>query len=646
MQYADEIKRAIVMGTVEEIDIRHIISVLTECDDLYHNDNESPLSDAEYDALRQYAERTLPTDPYFTGIGSNVRGGKIKLPHTMGSLDQIYQGDYARWVAKHAISKEEGIASDKLDGVSAMLVYGRDGGLQIAYSRGDGTMGADITRHVKKIHNVPQSINTNGEVITIRAEIILQPTRFKDLLDKVKSRSGKPYKNPRNMVAGCMNASDNPEIVYDNIDLVAYQIIGSEIDKFAQFQQLKELGFDVAFHSKFVFKEMVEDDLTVYLNDRRERSIYEIDGIVIDVNKAEVRARINPTKDTLNPAYAVKYKVADASNLADTEVLQVEWNISKDGYYKPRVQFKAIDLVGVTITNATGFNAKYILDNGIGPGAIIKITRSGDVIPFILEVVQPSPTGADMPDDDDAVWTETGVDLVVGDITSNQTVMFERLNDFFSTLEVPHLGEGNLQKIFDCDFRTPESIMSLTQEDFGSLVGSLAIGRKIFLGMKEKLTNLPMYKLMGAHPAFGRGVGVRKMKKLYDAFSGDMSKCQDFNAIVAVEGFEAKTAKKIVAGYAPFMSFFSEIEEYVTIEEYVAPKEGKLTGCVFVFTGFRSKELEAKVEAAGGKMGSAVSSKTTYLVADNPDSTSGKAQKARDVGIKVIGVPELQAMLA
>ena len=93
MHFAEEVKRAIVLGNVEDLDIRHIIELLTHCDDLYHNDNESPLSDAEYDALRQYAERTLPTDPYFTGVGSDVRGGKIKLPHTMGSLDQIYQGD-------------------------------------------------------------------------------------------------------------------------------------------------------------------------------------------------------------------------------------------------------------------------------------------------------------------------------------------------------------------------------------------------------------------------------------------------------------------------------------------------------------------------------------------------------------------------
>lgn len=645
MQYVDDVKRAIIMGTVEDLDIRQIINVLVYCDDLYTNDNESPLSDSEYDALRQYAERTLPTDPYFTGVGSDVRGGKIKLPHTMGSLDQIYQGDYIKWVEKHNIHAERGVVSDKLDGVSAMVVYGRDGALQIAYSRGDGTMGADITRHVRKIHNVPKTIQTNGEVVTVRAEIILQPTRFLALQSLVKSRSGKPYKNPRNMVAGCMNASENPDVVYENIDLVTYQLVGSDLGKVAQFEQLAGYGFDVAYYSTIVFNQTNEDDLTTYLNNRRESSKYEIDGLVIDVDAASTRKRINPTKDTLNPAYAVKFKVADIGNVADTVVLGVDWNISKDGYYKPRVQFNPVDLVGVTIQNATGFNAKFIKDNKIGRGAIVRITRSGDVIPFILDVVRQA-AEADMPDDPTAAWTDTGVDLVVGNVTSNQTVMFERLNDFFATLEVPHLGEGNLQKIFDCDLKTPEEIMSLTQEDFGSLVGSLPIGRKIFLGMHEKLTNIPMYKLMGAHPAFGRGVGVRKMKKLYEAFAGDMSKCNDFNAIVAVEGFEEKTAKKIVAGYDTFMAFFEEIKDFVTIEEYIAPKEGKLTGCVFVFTGFRSKEMEAKVEALGGKMGSSVSSKTTYLVADDPTSTSGKAQKARDLGIKVIGITELKEMVS
>jgi len=212
-------------------------------------------------------------------------------------------------------------------------------------------------------------------------------------------------------------------------------------------------------------------------------------------------------------------------------------------------------------------------------------------------------------------------------------------------LDVPNLGEGNLQKIFECGFTKPEHIIALDEREIGSLIGSRIIAKKIYNGMHDKLTNIPLYKLMGAHPAFGRGVGVRKMKKLWEAFAGDMSKCTDFTSIVAVEGFEEKTATKIVNGYDEFQKFMKELEYIVTIEPYTPPKEGSLAGMTFVFTGFRDKELEMAVEAAGGKMGSAVSSRTTYLVTNDTTSTTGKTQKARSVGINIIGINELKDLL-
>jgi DNA ligase (NAD+) len=135
------------------------------------------------------------------------------------------------------------------------------------------------------------------------------------------------------------------------------------------------------------------------------------------------------------------------------------------------------------------------------------------------------------------------------------------------------------------------------------------------------------------------------MKRLWEAFSGDMTRCTNEDLIVAVEGFDIKTAHKITNGYAQFAKFFNQIEKYTSIAVYIAPKVGGLTGQVFCFTGMRSKELELAIEAAGGKMGSSVSSKTTYLVTNDPTSTSGKAQKARDIGVKVIGEKELRAML-
>lgn len=638
-----EIKRALIMGSIEEIDVNVIIAVLLQADEVYFDDEaESPLEDAEYDALKQYAQRTAPANEYFIGVGSAVRGGKVDLPYKMGSLNQTYLGDFVPWVQKEKLQKEMLVISDKLDGTSGLIVYDATGDLQIGYSRGDGTKGADITRHLRQIHNVPQKVNNDGNPLVVRVENIISPANFKRINNGKYTRNGRIYKNPRNMVSGLMNSSENHPEIYKVIDTVAYEVVGSKLGKLAQFQLLEQLGFKTARYTCEIAGKLDDEKLTVMLNAQRATSEYEIDGVVIDVDSASTRNRLDPNRTELNPAYAVKFKVASADNFAEPTVQNVEWNISKDGYFKPRVQFTPVELCGVTIRNASGFNAKFIKDNMIGPGAVIRLTRSGDVIPFIMGVVKP----ADEPQmpTEDATWTSTGVDLVVAD-ENNATMKFERLNDFFASIDVPHLGEGNLQKMFDLGFTTPESIIPLTQEDFGSLVGSLSIGRKIFLGMKEKLTNIPLYKLMGSHAAFGRGVGVRKMKKLWDAFAGDMSKCADLNAIVAVEGFDTKTANKIVKGVDQFNKFMGEICEYVTISPYIAPAVGGLSGKVFVFTGFRSKELEQAVEAAGGKMGSSVSSKTTYLVTEDPNSTSGKAQKARDLGVAVIGIEELKGMV-
>lgn len=636
---------------LEDYTIDQIVSVLELADDLYYNDEDSILTDSEYDTLRRYAQNTDPTNAYFLGVGSSIRGGKVKLPYQMGSLDQKYEGEIVDWIEKNRLTKETSVISDKLDGASGMIVYDANGNFQIGYSRGDGVEGADISRHLVKMPSVPKTIPLDRP-LTVRGENIISKANFPKA-QVAKTRSGKPYKNARNMVSGLMNASENPEVVYQYIDFVAYEIVDSEFGKDDQLLILKELGFKVPDYSVTPFSSLNDDFLEGYLKGRRSVSPYEIDGVVIDVNSAEKRSLMNPTRSTLNPAYSIKYKVADASNLAAAEVVDFEINVSKHGYLKPRVQIIPVDLVGVTVTWATGFNMKFIRDNKIGPGSKIRITRSGDVIPFILDVIEKS-TVIDYPEWFEekthqfgpVKWTDTAVDLVLTNAADNATVKYEQLVDFFASIEVPHLGEGNLQKIFEMGFETPESVIQLTQEDISSLVGSTSIGKKIFAGMKEKLTNIPMYKLMGAHPAFGRGVGVRKMKKLYEAFNGEWETFDNKRRIVAVDGFDDKTANKIVAGFDPFMDFLAVVEPHITIAPYEAPKAGVFSGMSVVFTGFRSKDLEKQVEEAGGKMSTSVSSKTNLLVTNDPDSNSGKAAKARECGVKIIDIDQLKEMLA
>lgn len=389
-----EIKRLaqemLVFETYEQYDQEDLVEILKAADDLYHNDTESFLTDAEYDAIRRVAEQMNPAHSYFQGIGSEVRGGKIKLPHKMGSLTQVYEGETIKWITKYGLEDQQIVVSDKLDGSSALLTYDDNGNLQIAYSRGDGFEGADITRHLRKIPSVPQQVSNPG--LVVRGEIIIQKSKF-PLAQKAKPRDGgKQYKNPRNCVSGLMNASTNPDAVYEYVDFVAYEIIKNG-DRASKSLMLDELsikhGFLVPSWTAFKGNELSDDVLTKHLNDQRQKSKYEIDGVVLDVDLDELRQQINPTKDTLNPEFSRKYKVADVSNYAETEVIGVEWSISKAGYLKPTVLFKPVLLEGATISRATGFNARFIYQNKIGPGAIVGIVRAGSVIPYITTTISP-----------------------------------------------------------------------------------------------------------------------------------------------------------------------------------------------------------------------------------------------------------------
>ncbi|KKN14089.1 hypothetical protein LCGC14_0999580 [marine sediment metagenome] len=629
--------------------IVEVISALQKADDLYHNGEESPITDAQYDGLRRYAQRLDPTNKYFTGIGSSVRGGKIPLPFTMGSLDQLYEGDVAKWVNQNDLRDELIVITDKLDGISCMLIYDENG-LRIAYSRGDGEMGADITRHLRHMPIPEQFMHImDHPTYTIRAEIILSVEKFKRLQTTVKSRSGKPYKNPRNMVAGLMNSKKiDPELL-TQLSVIAYEIVSPHhFSKKEQLSRLWKAGFSVAPHVAVKGRQAAKEEwLTEHLNTQRNDSTYEIDGVVIDVNSAIKRQAMNPTRDTLNPTFARKYKVADASNVAIVEVVEVQWNVSKHGYMKPRVRVKPVELVGVTVQHATGFNAKFIKENGIGPGAKIKITRSGDVIPFIMEVVES--TTPQLPDGD-WKWNETGVDVVLTNHEANADVQFEKILAFFNSIEAPYMREGSTRKFYDAGYDSIEAIIKMNEREMAGIVGTN--GHKIYKGLKEQLTNIPLWKLMGSTPFFGRGVGRRKFKKLYKALGVGglwelVSTCS-VDQIVPVEGFEKKTAEKIANGMQNFWEFYNDVYDYVTIldeEEETMSSSGAMNDQKVVFTGFRDKDLAEAVENAGGTIQSGVSGKTTILVTKNPDSTSGKVKKAREKGIRIVGIDEFKGMI-
>jgi DNA ligase (NAD+) len=634
--------------TFEDCEIKDLVNLAMAAKDAYYNSGSPIIDDGQYDALERYIKISSPEDDVTEIIGSTVRTGEdVPLPFVMGGLTQVYEGEIDRWVSKHKMSRAQFVWSHKLDGNSIELIYTSFGEFTAAFTRGDGLEGKDVTRSVKQM-NFPKKLPAGLRYDAIRAEIILVENKF----DKVNAMAKRatPYKNPRNMVAGLLNASESNPAILKELSVVTYEVMTHNTDnKIEQLKQLEALGFEIPVYGVVEGKDLTDANLTKLLAAAKKNTKYEIDGLVIDVVDEKFRNAMNPTSSTLNPEYARKYKIADASNSAIAEVVAVHWGVSKTAYLKPRVEIKPVDLVGVTVTYATGFNAKFIFQNKVGPGAKIHITRSGDVIPFITEVVEPMPTknyaewfSKQLDKLGGWEWTDTMVDAYL--TTDHPDVAIERAISFFTILDVDLMKEGNVRKLFAAGL---DSIPKIINADKKSIVRACGEnGNKIYDGIVAKLTNVEITTLMAATGLLGRGIGTRKLKKVWEASQGDRTIFMDMDAMVAVEGFNFKTAERVHRGYTSFSQFEQEIKGKYSIAKYVKKNtSGQMFGQVFVFTGFRDSGLEKQIIDAGGTMGSAVSSKTTYVVAKDPNENSGKLQKAREKGVMVIGVEELKDMI-
>lgn len=199
-------------------DDSELVEFLLACKDAYYNGDEPLISDAQFDALEQELFGRNPNNPYFLQVGAEVRGEKVPLPTNLGSLDQVYAGDTEKWINAERLHDEELIITDKLDGLSVLLVYEKD--LKIAFTRGDGFKGHDITRHVRRMPNVPQRINKN---LMVRGEIILKDEDFARLNSSGQLKS--EYKNPRNYTAGQINRKEADKLFLDHAHILVYEII-------------------------------------------------------------------------------------------------------------------------------------------------------------------------------------------------------------------------------------------------------------------------------------------------------------------------------------------------------------------------------------------------------------------------------------
>lgn len=605
--------------------------------DAYYNTGAPLITDAQYDQLEQHVGRRYTALAPEQNTGAPVRGRNTKLPIQMGGLTQLHEETQLlswRVPGKYVLS-------DKLDGNSILLHY-VNGMFKSAMTRGDGTMGKDVTQHLQQM-TFPRELPGINREVFVRCEAIIRNEQF----DEIVANSDRAYKNARNTVAGLLNTIEPNHKLLSMIDIVAYQIIGVDVEyKQQELLLLVNLGFNTVRYQVVDGKRLTFDFLAQMLVINKETSPYELDGIVIDVDSTDQRNKMR--SNSMEPEFARKFKVNNQS--VESVVVDVEWSVSKDGYVKPTVVVEPVDLLGVTIRRATGHNARNIYDMKICPGAGVEITRQGDVIPSINAVTIPSSTGEEYDrwfNDalteavDQWTWNATEVDVVLAD-TNNPLVRQQMLIHVMNALEIDQMREGNVIKMFNQGYETFEQLLEADTNDFVNAIGSN--GAIAYTSFAKKLQSIKIEELMVASGLFGRGIGIKKLRKALEVVDGDFTKLASIE-LASVEGFHDKTADRVMSALPSFIEFFQQVQQSIAIAPFHTTIEGKFSGQVVVFTGFRDNSLKQQLIELGAQVVDSYTKKVTMVIARDPNDGSTKLTKARANGAVIIGLDEIESQL-
>jgi len=606
---------------ITDATLAQIVKLIKDANKQYYNHDNPIMTDSEYDILKEELENRDPNHKLLSQIADETHSkNKVKLPCHMGSMDKIKPGNglIDKWNKKY---KGPYIFSDKLDGTSGLLIL-REDGKHMLFTRGNGTIGTDISSMLSGINGIPD-IKVN---MIIRGELLIS--------HEIYEKNKDTYTNARAMINGLVGKKKITKNELENITFVSYEII-EPLDTISnQLKLLKKLKFNTVPFKEV--KTIDEETLSKYFKKRKEESYFDIDGIIITDNNKHLR-----NKDG-NPKYAFAFKELLEDQIILTEITDIEWRVSKDGLIKPRVHVKPTVIGGITITHVTGHNAKNVVESGLGIGAKIKLTRAGEVIPYIVEVVKKvKPTLPKIP----YQWNETNVDFIVdkdnlGENESND-ILVKNLIYFFKKMEIKYVDESIIKKMIDIGLDNINKIINAKIDDFLEIDGFKdKMATKVYTNIQNAIKDVELTKVMAASNLFGHGLGTKKLALIINddpnILKLKMTKKKFIEKIIEIDGFDTKTATQFVNNIEKFKTFLDKNKKIkVKIITKQKNTSGKFSDKKIVFTGFRDNELEKIVESEGGTMSTTVSGNTDYVVTSDKDAESSKLTKARDLNIEI-----------
>lgn len=592
--------------------IKEIIITLKEASDLYYNSGESKLTDYQYDLLTEYLRNIDPNNKVLKEVGAPVKN-KVKLPYEMWSMDKIKpkSKQLDSWINKYGKNSNY-VISAKLDGVSGLY----DSINNKLYTRGDGIEGQDISYMIPYL-KLPQQYVTRGE-------FIISKSNFEKYF--------KGCSNSRNTLSGIINKPkiDKKEIKY--VEFIPYEIIYPQM---LPSKQMENLSNGVIYKKVNTLSNDVLEKIYV---DWRKNGDYLIDGIICTHD--DIYERVSK-----NPLHSFAYKMQFEEQMSIATVVDVIWTPSKDGLIKPKLKINPVNIGGVIIEYVTAFNASYIVNNNINKGTIIKIIRSGDVIPHIMSVEKQSDTPL-MPKEK-YHWNDTNIDIILDEMSENLVVIQKNIANFFKIIGVENLSMGIVGKLMKQGYTSLKEILSLSVKDLIEVEGfKEVLSNKIYTNIQTAIKDVDLITLMKASNKFGRGIGEKKIKPIMDKYPDILvsKETQELKIekVKTVEGMADLSSRTFVMNIDCFIEFLKDIGlEYKLSQpsqktEQIINKQNPLYEKKIVMTGFRDKEIEEFITKSGGEISSSVSKSTFKLIVKDKNDNSSKIKKAKEINPLII----------
>lgn len=642
--------------------IKELIELLNKASKAYYQQDREIMADFEYDKLYdelvKLEESTgiVLSDSPTQKVGHTVLSTLEKVRHESRMLSLDKTKEISR--LESFVGDKKALLSYKMDGLTVVLTY-RNGELFQAVTRGNGEVGEDITHNAKFFKNIPLKINMNGELV-IRGEAVISFKDFDAINENLPPED--KYKNPRNLCSGTVRQLNSKISSERNVNFIAFSLVKAEGIELSDLKSenmnwLDSIGFETV-ERKLVDKNNIADCVKEF-EDKIPENPFATDGLVLTFDSMEYSQSLGTTAKF--PRDSIAFKWAD--ELAQTKLIDIEWNTSRTGLINPVAIFEPVELEGTTVERASLHNLSIVENLKLGIGDNITVYKANMIIPQVAENLTKSDSFT-IPENCPVCNEETEI-IMLRDGKAlkcpNPNCKAQRvysMEHFVSrdAMNIEGFSKATIEKFLEKGFVENYTDIFKLEKYKDEIISLDGFGEKSYNNLIEaikKSCNVNMANFIYALGINNVGLSNSRLLCKYYDYNIDAIINGEVDELIGIDGFGEVIAQSIKKYFShqPNIDLIKEALKFVDLQKPETNNDNQiLAGKTFVITGDvhhykNRKELQAEIEKLGGKVTSSVSAKTDYLINNNVNSTSSKNKKAISLNVPIISEDEFMEIL-